>query len=217
LPKPGTEKWKELPIELRREACNVPEAELASLSTDELLQRCLHYQFMSDILFTYEFKGCLDAMAESFNGLRELFKRNDAATAIINNYHKLDPRQIEQIESSVGKGEFIFNFVFLELYLAQPDILRQLQGKEKIIIKEVLEKVNTCIEINTAENKYAYSMFPLKVKSLLIAVLLDNMKDKSVSDLTAVYPGYKKVIENLSINHISESLLNDLLKRASEL
>jgi hypothetical protein len=43
LPNPGTDEWKILPIELRREACNIPEAELASLSTDELLQRCLNY------------------------------------------------------------------------------------------------------------------------------------------------------------------------------
>lgn len=217
LPKPGSVEWKKLPIELRREACKIPDTELASLSTEELLQRCLDYQFMSDILFTYEFKGGLDAMAQSFNGLRELFNRNDAAVAIINYYKKLNPGQIELIKPSIDKGAFIYNFVFLELYLTQPTILKQLRGKEKIIIKEALEKFNLCIQINSSEDKYVYSMFPLNVKGLLIAVLLNNMNDSSVSKLKTSYPEYQNVIENLSTSNISEGLLSDLLKRASEL
>jgi hypothetical protein len=217
LPKPGSVEWKKLPIELRRESCKIPDTELASLSTEELLQRCLDYQFMSDILFTYEFKGGLDAMVQSFNGLRELFKRNDAAVAIINYYKKLNPGQIELIKTSIDKGAFIYKFVFLELYLTQPSILNQLHGKEKIIIKEVLEKFNMCIQVNSTEDKYVYSMFPLNVKGLLIAVLLNNMNDNSVRDLKTSYPEYQNVIENLSISNISAGLLSDLLKRASEL
>jgi hypothetical protein len=172
---------------------------------------------MSDILFTHEFKGCLDVMAEKFNGLRELFKRNDAADVIFNYYKKINPAQVDSIENSIDKGKFTFNFTFLELYLTQPALLNQLQGKEKPVIKEVLEKFNSCNRVNSSKDKYVYSMFPLETEGLLIAVLLNSMKDNSVGSLKTAYPEYQKVIKNLSIGHFSKGLLNDLLKRASEL
>ncbi|MGD8779920.1 MAG: hypothetical protein PVH88_13280 [Ignavibacteria bacterium] len=217
LPKPGTENWKKLPIELRREACNIPETELAQLTTKELLQKCLDYQFMSDILFTYKFRGGLDAIAEVFNGLRELFKRNDAAVTIFDYYSKFNPEQIEAIESSSERGKYSFNFVFLELYMTQPVILNQLHGQEEAVIKEVYNKVNKCIGVNKANDKYIYSGLSMNAKGLLVAVLLDNMKDKSLENIEAEYPEYQDVITNLSISELSEGLFNGLMLRASEL
>jgi hypothetical protein len=172
---------------------------------------------MSDILFTYEFRGGLDAIANSFNGLRELFKRNDAAKTILFHYAKLNPEQISSIESSIEKGKFSFDFVFLELYLTQPAMLKQLQGNEETVIQEVMKKINTCIEVNKRSENTVYSGLSLNVKGLLIAVMLDNMKDKSVENITASYPEYKSVIANLSISELSGELFEKLMLRASEL
>ena len=88
---------------------------------------------------------------------------------------------------------------------------------EVISKDELIEKINECIETNMVEDRDIYSGFSMNVKGLLIAVLLDNMKDKSVVNLTVEYPEYKNVITNLSISEISEGLFDGLTSRASEL
>ncbi|NLT52284.1 MAG: hypothetical protein GXX85_15375, partial [Ignavibacteria bacterium] len=197
--------------------CEIPSDEISKLTTDELLSKCINYQYMSDILFHNEYKGVLDIMAEAFNGLDELFKRNDAANTIINYYTKLKPEQINYLETPVEKGKFSFNFVFLELYLTQPAILKQLEGQEKTVIKAILKNVNECLILNSASGNTTYSGYSLKVKCVLIAKMLEKMNDKSLNDIKDIYPEFNDVIENLSTIKINEKLFERIIQRAIEL
>jgi hypothetical protein len=50
--KPGTEEWKQLePATIRIAALQIPDAVLASISTEGLLETCLHFPYLSDIVF----------------------------------------------------------------------------------------------------------------------------------------------------------------------
>jgi hypothetical protein len=214
LPKPFTEEWNKLPVDLRREACKIPNEILPQLSTDNLIEKCLNYEFMSDVLFWDNFKPGLLAVTSDFNGLQELFKRKDAAAKIFNYYKNIDPNYIEGIENLKDQGAFIHKIIYLELYLSHPDILNQLKGKETTIIEEILNKFDKCNELNINKKEKIYAGFALKTKGLVLASLLDKLNNEVITEMKKSNSNVSYMIDKLCLSKMSDELLINIINNS---
>ena len=85
--KPGTEEWKNFhDNDGIVNALQIPEDILVSLSTEELTEICLGYPFLHYALYFDRYNDGLDKLFNDFNGVRELFKREDVSKELIGWY-----------------------------------------------------------------------------------------------------------------------------------
>ncbi|MDR1369701.1 MAG: hypothetical protein LBJ72_06200 [Dysgonamonadaceae bacterium] len=146
--KPGTEEWRKLKsYEARVKACQVPEEILLSLSTNELTDICLEYPLLYDIFaFNNRNKG-INKFFDNFNGIRELYKRKDAANELLNRYD-LKLQQISFVEGNASdyeKGGYTISISILEMLLCFTDTQGDIQ-------KKILQKL-----VSGYENKLLYT------------------------------------------------------------
>lgn len=77
--KSGTEEWKQFEtIEKRIAALQIPEDVLTRISTEGLLETCLEFPYLLDILHGNHMQHGFEALMTEFNGFRELFKHGAA-------------------------------------------------------------------------------------------------------------------------------------------
>ena len=75
----GQQKSKKMSKLERIVSCQIPKKELKKISTPELLDKCLDYPYLNDILFTDNISLMFDLIKKEFNGYKEFFARKDAA------------------------------------------------------------------------------------------------------------------------------------------
>ncbi|MDR1155154.1 MAG: hypothetical protein LBL04_10600 [Bacteroidales bacterium] len=117
---PGTEEWKELGIQGRLDACQIPEDVLSSLSTADLTEICLQYPLLIDLLaFNCKDEG-IDRLFINFNGIRELFKREEASKELLKRYRCLmQSISILGDPNADGKGKLVINIAIMNLILSR--------------------------------------------------------------------------------------------------
>lgn len=148
--KPGSEEWKAFENTYQKiESCQIPYEVLKSISTANLIQLCLKYPLFPDLFFSNYLQSSFNRMIEQFNGFKELVKREDAGIILLELYKKMEPTGIDNSWEPQRKGFYTFDFVKIELLLANDDILVNMtptaledlslrskyvyKGKEKII------------------------------------------------------------------------------------
>ena len=141
--KPGTEAWKQAKSWRDNvDACQIPENVLYSLTTEDLAGICSEYPFLPFFNAFNDWRVGIDMQFEDFNGLRELFQREDVSQALV----KLYQEKIQGLPASLKEDEASVYFATLDILLScyrSPDeanqenyreILRQLvTGYEKKI------------------------------------------------------------------------------------
>lgn len=119
----------------------IPDDVLKRLTTDALLQSCLKFPFLLEIYASSSPQKGFSFMLGNFNGLQELFKRPDAAPVMLKLYQTMLPGAIERYPTPVEKGGYSFELSFLEIFLAQREILRRCKKDElKILAGECIKK-----------------------------------------------------------------------------
>jgi len=81
--KPGMEEWGKNHKEENVNACQIPEELLSSLSTEDLTNICVRYPYLMDVFAWNTFHYGLEAKYNEFNGIRELFKRNETSKELL--------------------------------------------------------------------------------------------------------------------------------------
>lgn len=85
--KPESEEWKVLDThEKMVEVCTIPDEVIQQMSTYELLEVVMDYPLLSDLYFYNTYEQGLYALVSEFNGLRELLKRSDGISEILEYY-----------------------------------------------------------------------------------------------------------------------------------
>lgn len=119
----------------------IPDDVLKRLTTEALLLSCLKFPFMPEIYATNSVQKAFSFTLENFNGLQELFKRPDAAATMLTLYQRLQTADVEKKTSLIESGRFSFELSFIEIFLAQREIIRQLSGAErKVLAAECITK-----------------------------------------------------------------------------
>ena len=109
----------------RGKMLHLPEYILKNMTTDELIEAVLNYPFFSDIYAFNSIKVGINILFEDFNGVKELFKRADAAKEILKAYQK-EP----VIQSDNNENSDIFRLNYLEILLLNENIIPKMSDSQ---------------------------------------------------------------------------------------
>ena len=130
--KPGDAIWNSIEISERIEGLQIPEDLLTKISTAGLLETCLEYPYLLDIMFGNNLQHGFDNLLLQFNGFSELLNRPDLVNILIGKYSGLinDVEDV-QLLTDIGQGMFSFRHLVLEMIIAQDVIINNLSKKQE--------------------------------------------------------------------------------------
>ncbi|MDR2894385.1 MAG: hypothetical protein LBU97_02855 [Alistipes sp.] len=145
FPKLSIEWGPEETIQSRLDALQIPDNVLSTISTAGLLETCLNFPYLIDILFSNDYQQGFEALLAEFNGFRELMIRSDLINALLVKYGRVGKEVAEiRMQSDVEKGRFSFRNFVLEMMLAQNVVIENLtEEQEKQLFKMSIEHTKT--------------------------------------------------------------------------
>ncbi len=130
--KPSDEAWKNITNgEELYSKCQIPNDLLKSMKTSDLVATCLKYPLISTIFAHNDYQMGFDALSRKFNGFQELLTRKDAGKELVKVYKEKKPESFNKEWTDVEKGNFTFEFTYLEILLSQKKIQKELSNIEK--------------------------------------------------------------------------------------
>ena len=172
--KPGSKEWnaredrKNFMTGLR--IMNIPSDTLELIKTEQLVKTCLNYPFWGLVFSRNSLQEGYDFIRNNFNGFRELENRSNAAQYILQEYKKMDPTDFIPESSLAQKGEYMARFTFIELLLAQHEIIGNVNDDvKKQIIEESLKKFREKLKIRS------YGIEGLVTTTYVIARFANNL------------------------------------------
>lgn len=167
--KPGSLDWKKLYNQkLKVEACQIPVEILKNISTNRLIDLYFDYPLLINITVFSTFQIGMEDIKTNFNGLRELYSRNNAPKLLVDRYINMSLVNLDQNWSTIQKGQFAFKVLSLELIISQKEILKELTSDEKKIL--LLNTVNKFQDKKDLLQIYDY--ISLKSTSYLLTELI---------------------------------------------
>ncbi len=108
------------------EACQIPDDVLHNLTTPQLVKACLDYPLSGDVLQYNSYDTGFQSQYRSFNGLQELFKRQNFASELTKLFLSLDL-------SDLTETEFLpsYKFRFINVLISQDAVVDALTNNEK--------------------------------------------------------------------------------------
>lgn len=130
---PGMIEWKDLANSKEKiESCQIPENVLLNLSDEQIIELCLRYPLLLDILAFNNVVDGINKFAMDFNGFQELIKRPNGAEVLVKLYENEDPLLIDAETSSFKeKFDYAFRISMMELFLCHKQLLSNLDQIEK--------------------------------------------------------------------------------------
>jgi hypothetical protein len=140
-----SDRWAQLDGRNERvAACQIPDMIQNNLSTENLLDLALDYPFMIELFAFDTYREGFLRMYKEYSVLEELTKRDDFGVAVIKKYSDIPVAE----ENKVFDGkESIMKLAYLEILLAQPEIVGNLNKQEIKAIYDLaslknIEKMN---------------------------------------------------------------------------
>ncbi len=137
---PGTEEWKSYEGNIR-EALQIPDDVLETISTEGLLESLLNHPFFMDFI-------AYDSRQLGFNhlsywspGIGVLLRRPDFFSVILDRYQKMD-MDCEAYYPPDYSDVFQFAFPSIEIFLAQDELINKLDSVEIHLLFETVREVN---------------------------------------------------------------------------
>jgi hypothetical protein len=114
----------------------IPNPYLHCSSTENLIQTCLNYPLFGLIWVYNTTQQGFDHIREYCNGFDEIYSRDDLILKIIEIYRGMNPDSVTMISDPVAGGKFMATFTFIELTIAQFDLIKNLTTDEIILLLE---------------------------------------------------------------------------------
>ena len=184
--RPGDEEWKQFKnSEEMYLACQIPKGLLKSMSTKDLVTTCLNYPLISTLFAYDDLQTGFNALTKKFNGIQELISRKDSGTELINVYSKMSPNNYNSEWTDEQKGNFTFEFSYIETFLAQKVILSTLTFAEKKYL------VKLCTDKYNSKQKHI-SIFGTHGTSISIWVIGRTLESDSTQNLESYKTDFAK-------------------------
>lgn len=136
--KPGTEEWKQLKTKKdRMDAYNIPDKALKNMSTTALVKTCMNYPRWGMLMTRNSLQLGYDFLKANFNGFAELETRPDAGIELLKLYQRMSPEKVKELKTPVERGKHSFNFMYIQLLLSQPAIIKNMDEETQ---EQVLER-----------------------------------------------------------------------------
>ena len=164
--KPGTKEWKNLKTyQERLDAYNIPQHILKTITTEELVKTCLKYPEFRLIFTRNSLQQGYNYIRTKFNGFKELELRIDAGHELLKVYKNYKPENINNKSSTLKKGRHVLKFTYIEILLANNNILKNLNAKtSQELLTECLKKYK-----KKKDKQSTYSIIGLETTVLIIA------------------------------------------------
>ena len=146
----------------------LPDSVLRIISTEGLIESCLNYPLLSQVLTQTLLQRGIEKTLQNFNGFQELSKRENAATFLLKRYERMNPACFSGLRGESEIGEYSLNYAFFEAIFSQETYLAKLSDEEK---KKLLQQAL----IHYAEKKRhpeIYGIFNLKCSAIIMARLM---------------------------------------------
>jgi hypothetical protein len=158
---PGTAEWKNLSgREAMLAAVQLPDAVAESISTPGLVETIVNYPLSFELYVYSSLHQGFEGLKRDFNGINLLVQRRDAGTTLFTYYQRMDPVAISDT----------LKLSYVELLLAQPEIIAQFTPEEKVLIIQKMVENNTQRE----QLSESYSFTNLQTTMLLVGRILDH-------------------------------------------
>ncbi len=181
----GTDQWRELKNHAEKvSVCQIPDTILTKLNTKELLNACLDYPLLGDIMAFQNSQDGMDAYKRNFNGINEFYNRPDHFEAIKEKYSGIEPADIHEEWTLFEKGEFVFKTMALELIISQDEVLSNLDtNQKKDLVKILLEKKNSKFNKEVYTSDSHMTIYLLITRILLTENVSFNLSEQENYDL----------------------------------
>lgn len=128
--------WSSMAYPERLVACQIPEEQLAEMSTDELIQAVIEYPFFVLIhMFDTIEEGYLNVLV-GCDALQELITRLDRSAAMINSYRKAKVVGSVNSEADSTAFSYLWN---MELLISQKDFTAAMTDEQKTQLLSIAE------------------------------------------------------------------------------
>jgi hypothetical protein len=183
--KPGTEKWNQLgSFTEKLIAFNIPDTILTKMSTENLVKTCLKYPWWMLITSRDNNQAGYDYLKSVFNGFGELENRKDAGNKLLNIYAKMNPGDKLGLNTLIEKGNFCYQFIFIELLISQYQILENLSSSE------LIQLLQTSLSMFEKKNnpEFNYSILSKSSTCLILNRIIEKNKKEEFNKLCETYP-----------------------------
>ena len=114
-----------------KQMLQLPTEILNGMSTSDLIETSLDFYYSAEFIFSETFQQGVESVRQQFNGLDELLKRNDLATAILKQYElKLQTAEVMKTQESAIQGDYSIHLMLLKMLVAQDEVLNQLSREQ---------------------------------------------------------------------------------------
>lgn len=187
--KPGSKEWQQLTTqELKVRACQIPDELLSQISTKDLVELCLNYPLLMNVTFFSTFESGLKSFIRDFNGINELFRRNESAQLLKDKFIKVSVKNLDPNWTILQQGNYAYDLMFIELILSQKEILRQLSKDElKLLLINSVQKYSDKKDLLTIYGGMSLNTVGLLISSIILQIDSDGelFSLKEIQDLYA--------------------------------
>ena len=169
--KPGTAEWKELQTHQEKiKVCQIPEDTLKKLTPSDLLQTCINYPLISDMLAYDNLYEGSKRVIRNFNGLSEFLIRKNSYNALIRLYENSKIENYDSNWTSNEKGRYTFKFIYFEM------LLSQMHKTDDIDLLTRKKMISLCLRnyYSMLDHKEIFGVFSLRSLAFLIASILEE-------------------------------------------
>jgi len=154
---------------------NIPSDILGMMSTNQLVEVCLDYPLFGLVFTRNNMQQGYEFIRSHFNGFRELEDRPDACKCLLEVYEKMNPSGFAVESSPAQIGEYMAQFTFIELLLAQYPILN---NADELVKKKLIEEsLNKYKEKSTIES---YGIDGILTSAFVMARVVNSSQDLNI-------------------------------------
>lgn len=191
--RPGMPAWSEFTSGQQMiDACQVPELILENMSTYGLIETCLDYPLLNNMLAFDNVQLGTEKQMENFNGFSELILRDNATLLMLERYKLMNP-MCPPKSNDLTVGEYGLHFIYFSMIQSQVVLLHQLVSSER---RELLEEAVIKYDF-FLQDQINYGIFNLKTTALIIARVM-------------VVEGYKPFLNEMDQNESLRIFVNDV-------
>jgi hypothetical protein len=116
-------------IRAHHKTLQIPDEELARLSSEELLDKITHTSLFIMAIMNPEPDDGLARFARSYNGVNAFLERPDAGKVLLAQYEKLTNEVSQGVQEK--DGAFVFRFTIMETLMSSDRVINQMNAPEQ--------------------------------------------------------------------------------------
>ena len=173
--RPGSEEWAALSSHKDMlKVCQIPDDYLKTMATKDLIITCLNYPLKVDFYVYNSLHEGLIKVAAKFNGLQELFKREDNAVCLFDMWERANAETLSD-KLQYQQGELVVKQSLIEAFLAHEHVLANATLEQQKIIATIAFKNMEHKE----KQPHLFSRYSLGASAYLLCAILKRMNDRT--------------------------------------